>query len=295
MSRAAKIALLLVAGMIAVLLLAGVLVYAVGGARMAHVYRYEVTSVKVPTGEAAITEGKRLFFIRGCADCHGDDGAGKLIFETPLARSVGANLTALMPTLSDDDVVRALRHGVGKDGTMLMTMPAQEYRKMSSADIGHLIAYLRTMKPIARALPPSEVKPLGRFMYVCHVMKFFPAETFNHENKPPPPPEPGDTVAYGEYLSSNCVDCHGKHFSGGPIPGATALGDPANLTPDETGLKDWTQEQFVTTLRTGVNPSGKKLDPTKMPWPSIGQMNDVEMAALWRYLRTLQPLPRGSR
>ena len=38
--------------------------------------------------------------------------------------------------------------------------------------------------------------------------------------------------------------------------------------------KTWTTDQFLNTLRTGVDPFGKKLDPTMMPWKFIGRLDD---------------------
>ena len=49
----------------------------------------------------------------------------------------------------------------------------------------------------------------------------------------------------------------------------------------------WTPEQFVTTLHTGVDPSGHALDDKQMPWPFIGRLDDDELAALYAYLNNL--------
>ena len=34
-------------------------------------------AVTVPTDEAGLAEGRRLFLARGCADCHGERGEGR--------------------------------------------------------------------------------------------------------------------------------------------------------------------------------------------------------------------------
>ena len=58
----------------------------------------------------------------------------------------------------------------------------------------------------------------------------------------------------------------------------------ANLTPDATGLKDWTAEQFVQAMRTGKHAgSGRPLMPP-MPWPAFGQLNDADLHAMFSYL-----------
>lgn len=60
----------------------------------------------------------------------------------------------------------------------------------------------------------------------------------------------------------------------------------ANLTPDkETGvLRDFTEEQFVQTLRTGRHQGqGRRILPP-MPWPLISQMTDDDLKAVFAYL-----------
>lgn len=65
----------------------------------------------------------------------------------------------------------------------------------------------------------------------------------------------------------------------------------ANLTPDpETGLGDWTEEQFIATMRTGKHQGkGRPLLPP-MPYPVVGALTDHEIKALWAYLRSLPPV-----
>ena len=91
------------------------------------------------------------------------------------------------------------------------------------------------------------------------------------------------------------MGCHGENLSGGPIPGApAALPTPANLTMHETGLADWTQEDFVKLLNTGVRPDASKVDPF-MGITSTRAMNDVEKTALWEYLGSVEPMEFGGR
>ena len=59
-----------------------------------------------------------------------------------------------------------------------------------------------------------------------------------------------------------------------------------NLTPAGS-LGDWTADDFVKTIRTGVNPSGQVLDPLNMPWPSYAKLTDDELRAIWLYLSSL--------
>jgi mono/diheme cytochrome c family protein len=66
----------------------------------------------------------------------------------------------------------------------------------------------------------------------------------------------------------------------------------ANLTPDpETGvLRDFTEAQFIETMRTGRHKGqGRPILPP-MPWPSFGQMTDDDLRAVFAYLRQIPPI-----
>ena len=54
-------------------------------------------------------------------------------------------------------------------------------------------------------------------------------------------------------------------------------------------IKGWTQEQFIQTMRTGIDPSVHQLKPT-MPWQTCARMDDMELAAVYEYMRNLPPV-----
>jgi hypothetical protein len=61
-------------------------------------------------------------------------------------------------------------------------------------------------------------------------------------------------------------------------------------------LIGWTLDDFMTTMRTGVTPSGHQLDDEYMPWKTIFQyMTDEELEAIWLYLQSLPPREFGNR
>lgn len=74
----------------------------------------------------------------------------------------------------------------------------------------------------------------------------------------------------------------------------------ANLTPDaETGLGQWTADEFLGALRTGRHQGrGRQILPP-MPYPFIGTLTDVDLRAIFAYLQSLpairnkvpEPLP----
>jgi len=104
-------------------------------------------------------------------------------------------------------------------------------------------------------------------------------------------PEPGVTVAYGQYLAHTYTVCHGDNLNGRIIREAGSTYLALNLTPGGE-LGSWSEGAFIASLRTGVTPSGRQLIDV-MPWKYYGQMTDDELRALWLYLRSLPALPQG--
>lgn len=66
----------------------------------------------------------------------------------------------------------------------------------------------------------------------------------------------------------------------------------ANLTPDETGIGSWTEQQFMYAIREGKFkglPNSRPLLPP-MPWPSFRHMTDDELKAIFSYLKSIKPI-----
>jgi mono/diheme cytochrome c family protein len=70
----------------------------------------------------------------------------------------------------------------------------------------------------------------------------------------------------------------------------------ANLTPDETGTGNWTEDQFVYALRNMISkglPGGRPLMPPMALMP-VKHMTDGELRAIYAYLRTVKPIKNQS-
>ena len=65
----------------------------------------------------------------------------------------------------------------------------------------------------------------------------------------------------------------------------------SNLTPDNaTGIGTLTEGLFIKTLREGKYMGvGRPLLPP-MPWPTIGQMTDQDLKAIYSYLMSIKPI-----
>jgi mono/diheme cytochrome c family protein len=288
-------------GLVVILALALAAVYGVSEARMRKTYDVKVQPVAVPAGADAVRDGARLAVVRGCTDCHGPDMGGKMVIDdAPMARLAGTNLTrgrnGVAAAYTDGDWVRAIRHGVARDGRPLLFMPSHEFNPIGDADLGAMIAYLKQLPPVDSDLPENRVGPLGRALYLAGQVPLLPAERIDHDAPRGATPAPGATAEYGAYLATGCTGCHGPGFSGGKIPGTPPDWIPAaNLTPHaETGLGRWTERDFVRAMREGKRPDGSDIDPL-MPWKATAQMTDTELQAVWLYLRSVPARERGSR
>ncbi|MCB0112195.1 MAG: c-type cytochrome [Caldilineaceae bacterium] len=284
-------------GLIALLVVAFVVLYGIGTARANQHYDISVTVPTIPNDAAAIVRGEHIANSFGiCKNCHGEDLGGRLEFDIPGLLTIPTpNLTAgkggVGAYYTDADWVRAIRHGVGHDGRPLFFMLSQAFNEWSDADVGALIAYLKQIPPVDNELPARNFAALGRVMMGTGMVPPVAVDLIDHTAPPPAAPDPGETAAYGAYLTHTCTECHGTQFNGKPFgPPGEEVPSP-NLTPGGE-LATWSEAQFIQTLRSGVTPRGKALS-LDMPWVSYGRMSDEELKAVWLYLQSLPALPQG--
>ena len=260
-------------------------------------YRPPEDKIVVPTDAASIARGKHLVeAVAVCTICHGDDLGGKLAFEDAfLGRGYTANLTSgrggVGQTYSDADWIRSIRYGVRPDGRGIIFMPSDYFNRISDADLGAIIAYLRSLRPVDNErtaveinLPARLLIDLGVFGDVVRA-----ARIDFHASRPAPPSDPGAyLVALG-----GCTFCHGPHLTGGqgPEPGAPGGPDLTSTGP----LSRWSLAEFVATMRTGITPEGHAIAPKYMPWLGYRNMTDEELRQIWEFLRSLPDATAPSR
>ena len=286
--------------LVGLLVLAFVVLYIIGTVNWNSIrgkeYEVPVEPITIPTDQASIARGEHIATIRMCKDCHTENWSGQ-------SDSVPGLITLSMPNLTpgaggvgatntDEDWVRAIRHGVGYDGRGLLLMPSRVWYYLSDEDLADLIAYLKSLPPVDNEPPKTELGPLGRVMMTLGQLPPELTEpdttVIDHDTPRPVAPQPGVTVEYGMYLARTCTLCHGSELNGQTIfDGSVAL----NLTPGGE-MKGWSEEDFIATMRTGVTPNGHQLKDV-MPWKYFGQMTDSELKAVWMYLQSLPALEQG--
>jgi mono/diheme cytochrome c family protein len=208
----------------------------------------------------------------------------------------------------DDEILRALRDGVAKDGHfMVPLMPFGAYQHLSDEDARAVVAYLRTVPPVRQARPRQDnklgfmakmlFKVIGVQMHKPIMSVAEPDRTNQHE--------------WGHYLIrvSACGDCHSladkgprpetdpMAFAGSEVP----FEDPGlgkvyatNISGDtETGLGRYSPDAIKQALRNGTRLDGKKLaPPMSILIPHISGMSDADIDALVAYMKTLPAAKR---
>jgi mono/diheme cytochrome c family protein len=248
----------------------------------------------------AIERGRHLVAARyTCTACHGANFAGGVMVDAfPLGRLLGPNLTLGAGSRTADfkpqDWDRIVRHAVLRDGHGAV-MPSEDFMQMSDQELSDIICYIRSRPPVDNTVPKSTFGPVGKVLVATGKMRLSASVIASHTTPHlVRPPEEAVSTEFGKHLASVCMGCHGPDFSGGPIVGGDPSWPPArNLTPDATGLKGWTYDQFVTALAKGQRPDGSALRAPMTLMTSYGQsMKDVERRALWAFLQSLPPVTR---
>ena len=275
-----------------------------------------VPPLAVRDDPALVTRGEYLVnSVAHCPACHlplpatktfnplaRPDLKGGHTWELPFGRIVSANITPSrtfgIGDWSDGEIARVLQSGVRRDGHLSVFMQVG-VGALSNDDVAAIIAYLRAQPAIDEPVPEGRVSFLGRAVAAFAVRP-------RGDGAPAEAPRMEASVERGGYLvrgPANCIGCHSPSGIGsGFLPTAPLLAgglpapdetDPAmeivapNLTPDEpTGVATyWSEDDFVARFRGGRVVAG-----SPMPWEAFTAMTDTDLAAIWRYLRTIAPV-----
>jgi mono/diheme cytochrome c family protein len=269
--------------------------------KMHRVVDVPIASVNFASFNPSLERGKYLFLTRGCTECHGTRGEGKVVIDDP---STGLyihspNITrgggGAAATYSDTDWIALLRHGLKRGRVPAFVMPSEDYAQMADEDVAALVTYIRSMPASAERKTELRVPLLVKALYVAGIAQDA-SEKIDH-TKVAPTRVPDDTHAQGEYISKTCVGCHGQGFSGGPIPGAPptwpAAANLTSATDSAMTIRYPSFEQFRQMMRTGKRADGTSIGV--MPFESLSGMSDEELNALFGFLKTLQPRTSGTR
>jgi mono/diheme cytochrome c family protein len=271
--------------------------------------RYISAEAAHPT--KAVDRGRYLVeAVTICFECHserdfskpgwpippGRAGGGRILWgegtgEQVVAPNISPDLATGIGKWTNEEIARAIRKGVGRDGHILNPeMPSRYFRRLNDDDLQSIILYLRSIPPVRNRLPkmtpyvPGTKRPTVA-MESVHLTHVSPQ------------------VTRGEYLVrlGGCETCHTPTDSDGYIKGLEFAGGTmftqgdqsaasSNLTPDGTGIERYNEEQFLELMRTGR--VGQRRLYSGMPWFFYRNMSTGDLKAIFAYLHALPPVRR---
>ncbi len=269
--------------------------------------KFQSTPARLARGEYLVTH------VNGCFDCHADHdwtahdapiipntmGAGQHLTITGLPGEVYApNITPDPETgagnWTDDQLARAIREGIGHDGRALFPlMPFQNLRSMSDEDLASVIVYIRSIPPIKKVQPPTQI-----IFPVKYLIRSVPQPL----DAAVPEPDVSTPEKRGKYLVTiaGCADCHtpqdahgqpiaGLDYAGGQVfEGPWGRVAAANITSDPSGIPYYDLAVFTQVFRTGYV-RARKLNQL-MPWAGFRGLTDEDIAAIYAYVKTFKPV-----
>ena len=274
--------------------------------------RFATTTSDFKAGRSpAEVERGRVLVYSICAGCHynrqADKFIGNRIEDVPgiAGKVYSANLThsktnGIPQKYTDAQLKYLLKTGIAYDGRFISYMLRPN---MAESDLNAIVAFLRSDDPgLAAAdttIGPTHYNMFGKIYMNMHA-KPLPYKAIANR------PGEGEPVALGRYLADNlgCFHCHSKSLTSlnylypeqtpGFMAGGTKLkGEQGkmvtapNITPDKnSGIGDYTREQFIKAIKDGEAPQ-KKLVP---PMPKFKLLSDAEAGAIYAYLKTIPPV-----
>lgn len=280
------------------------------GANDVPSYEVNLPDYKHESSPEALARGEKLTMML-CAGCHMNNKTGKLTgkrmadappeFGEIYAPNITQDNTHGIGEWTDAELLYLLRTGIKRDGRYAPPYMAK-LPNMADEDVNALIAYLRSEahSVSADSTPDKPCEPSLLTKALCRG----PFKPFDLPEEKIDMPDAKNEVALGKYLAINldCFSCHSAdfktnnflepekspgYFAGGNMPLNTEgeVMYTSNLTPHrETGIGQWTKEQFVHAVKYGKVEGEPVLQYPMMPYP---QLSDEEAGAIYEYLMTI--------
>jgi mono/diheme cytochrome c family protein len=252
----------------------------------------ETREARAPTAED-IERGRILSALGNCQACHTERGGepfagGRAIptsFGTFYAPNITPDETHGIGRWSERDFWRALHRGRSADGTLLYpAFPYPNYTRITQDDARALYLYLRTVKPVARADQPHELRfPYNqRSLLRAWRWLYFRPGVFEPDATQSAQWNRGAYIVEGV---GHCDYCHAerdslggvREGSGHPGGGGNILGwyAPSLQDPHGAGMQQWSIEATTDLLQ-----SGRSASSTAAPGATLGPMAEVVFESL---------------
>lgn len=271
------------AALVFVFVVALIGLYAVSEVLLRRTWDAPQHALAVPADAASIVEGARLARIRGCnGGCHGRDGIeGELFVDDPmLGRLIAPNLSEIAHRYSNEQLERAIRHGVKPDGTGVYIMPSAMLNHLEDKDLGAIIAFLRAEPKSVSNLPKTRAGPMWRLGLVLgNPMTATVTASIDQDAEHPRSEEHQSRLAMGRYIAlTTCTECHAQDLHGYP-------GDTPNLVM----VAAYSLDDFTRLMRTGTALGNRELNEmmTGVARGRTTYLTDDEISGLHAYLQSL--------
>ncbi|WP_411754474.1 c-type cytochrome [Serratia sp. (in: enterobacteria)] len=264
------------------------------------------------TDQPLVECGRYIAVAADCGACHrqainhGVPFAGGYAIESPMGRIIASNITPSkqygIGNYSEQQFANAVREGIAADGRNLYpAMPYTSYRDMTTADVQALYAYF--MQGVEPAdFPPSTRTDLSFPFNVRQIMWGWNLLFLSGTSADKAEALPG-SLERGKYLVevlAHCSACHtprnimmaeqnSLNLSGSSLGGWYA----PNITPDKSGIGDWSQRDLVTYLKTG-HLAGKAQAAGAMAEAvenSFSLMTDDDLNAMAAWVKQVPAIP----
>ncbi len=266
---------------------------------------------KVEVTPERVIRGERIASML-CKSCHLNNETGKmtgrLLAEAPqfgkiYSRNITKDHEIGIGNWTDAEIIYFIRTGINPKSGKFIPPYMPKLLHISDEDLRSVVAYLRSdlpdVQPDKTEYPESDPSFLSKFL---SLVAFHP---FNYPDHEIPDPDTTNKLEWGKYLTLyqiECFACHSKDFKtmnveipeksegffggGNLMIGADGKNiTTMNITPDEeTGIGNWSEEEFIKALRSGIVPHGPALRNPMIPYLML---TDEEAKAIYAYLRTV--------
>lgn len=272
-----------------------------------------IKNMKVTVDSAHIAEGKRISSML-CRECHYSTETQKLTgtFRADIPKEFGdiysLNITN-DPThgignWTDGELYYFLRTGIRPQTGAYVPPFMPKYSHMSDEDLLSVIAWLRSPDP--ELVADEHEFPPNNYNFLIKLLANVAFGPLPLPTQPIMEPDTSNPVVLGKYVANGMIGCFACHsadlktlndldpektpgfYGGGTVmldmDGTTKVAT-ANITMDkETGIGNWTEQQFVDAVRYGKKPQGGLLHSPMAPHAGL---TETEIKAIYAYLQTV--------